>query len=65
MAKKLINKVLIVDDSEENRMILEEICKNLGYESELAENGKQALEYLRIKPFVYSLGYKNAYNEWN
>jgi response regulator RpfG family c-di-GMP phosphodiesterase len=51
MAKKLINKVLIVDDSEENRMILEEICKNLGYDSELAENGKQALETLRIKPF--------------
>ena len=51
MAKKLINKVLIVDDSEENRMILQEICKNLGYESELAENGKQALEYLRINPF--------------
>ena len=51
MAKKLINKVLIVDDSEENQMILEEICKNLGYDSELAENGKQALETLRINPF--------------
>lgn len=37
-------KILIVDDVEANRAILEEIIKDMGYTPILAENGKQALE---------------------
>lgn len=37
-------KILIVDDVEINRMVLEEIIKNMGCEPLLAENGQQALE---------------------
>ncbi|MDE6888366.1 MAG: response regulator [Eubacterium sp.] len=37
-------KILIVDDVEINRIVLEEIIKNMGCEPLLAENGQQALE---------------------
>lgn len=37
-------KILIVDDVEINRLVLEEIIRNMGCEPLLAENGKQALE---------------------
>ena len=37
-------KILIVDDVEINRIVLEEIIKNIGCEPLLAENGQQALE---------------------
>ncbi len=37
-------KILIVDDVELNRLILEEIIKNMGCDPVLAENAKQALE---------------------
>lgn len=40
-------KVLIVDDVESNRMILEEIIKNMGYDPILAENGEWALEMVK------------------
>lgn len=36
--------VLIVDDVETNRLILEEIIQNMGCNPVLAENGEQALE---------------------
>lgn len=39
-------RVLIVDDVESNRMILEEIIRSMGCEPMSAENGKQALELL-------------------
>jgi response regulator RpfG family c-di-GMP phosphodiesterase len=52
MAKKIANHILIVDDSEENRMILEEICKNIGFSCDQAENGKKALEVLREKAYA-------------
>lgn len=39
-------RVLIVDDVESNRMILEEIIKSMGCEPLLAESGEQALEVL-------------------
>lgn len=38
-------KVLIVDDVEINRLMLEEIISSMGCEPILAENGKQALEF--------------------
>jgi response regulator RpfG family c-di-GMP phosphodiesterase len=47
MAKKIINKILIVDDSEENRLILEEISSFLGINFLSAENGKVALDLIR------------------
>ncbi len=47
MAKKIINKILIVDDSEENRLILEDICSSSGINFLSAENGKVALDLIR------------------
>lgn len=47
---KLQKKILIVDDAEENRMILSEICSTLGYVSIEADNGKIGLELLRETP---------------
>lgn len=39
-------KILIVDDVEMNRMVLEEIIANMGVEPLLAESGEQALEVI-------------------
>jgi response regulator RpfG family c-di-GMP phosphodiesterase len=39
-------EILIIDDNEENRMILEVICKSLGFKPQLAVNGKNALTIL-------------------
>ena len=36
--------IFIVDDVETNRLILEEIIKNMGCQPLLLENGEQALE---------------------
>jgi response regulator RpfG family c-di-GMP phosphodiesterase len=47
MIKKIINKIMIVDDSEENRLILEDICSSMGMEFISAENGKLALDLIR------------------
>lgn len=43
----MAKRVLIVDDVESNRMILEEIIKSMGCEPMLAESGEQALEVLK------------------
>lgn len=44
-------KILIVDDVEMNRMVLEEIIANMGADPLLAESGEQALEMVaRCKP---------------
>ena len=40
-------KVLIVDDVETNRLVLEEIIKDMGCSPILAEGGEQALELAR------------------
>lgn len=40
-------KILIVDDVETNRVILEEIIKNMGYQPFLAENGELALKMVQ------------------
>ena len=39
--------ILIVDDNEENRYILEVICKSLGYTTNSVENGQKALDFLK------------------
>ncbi|HBE01061.1 MAG: hypothetical protein A2096_06700 [Spirochaetes bacterium GWF1_41_5] len=41
--------ILIVDDAEENRMIMETLASDLGYTFTSAENGKAALEVIRKK----------------
>lgn len=43
----MAKSVLIVDDVESNRMILEEIIKSMGCEPMLAESGEHALELLK------------------
>ena len=47
MTKKLSNNIMIVDDSEENRMILQEMVNKLGYVHQSYDNAKDALDYLR------------------
>ena len=47
-------RILIVDDEEVNRLILQEILGEL-YETDLAENGRVAYEMLREAPAEYSL----------
>ena len=47
MTKKLSNNIMIVDDSEENRMILQEMVNKLGYIHQSYDNAKDALDYLR------------------
>lgn len=44
-------KLLIVDDVETNRMVLEEIIKDLGCEPVLAEDGEQALKLVKEYDF--------------
>jgi PleD family two-component response regulator len=43
-------RILVVDDHPTNRLKLEMSVKRLGYASGAAENGLQALEYLRNEP---------------
>ena len=43
-------RILIVDDVEMNRVILEEIIKNMGGYPLLAESGEQALEIMKEGP---------------
>ncbi|MBD5548087.1 MAG: response regulator [Lachnospiraceae bacterium] len=43
-------KILIVDDVEMNRVILEEIIKNMGEYPLLAESGEQALDIMKVGP---------------
>ena len=40
-------RILIVDDVETNRLVLEEIIKDMGCSPVLAENGEQALQTAR------------------
>jgi class 3 adenylate cyclase len=43
--------ILVVDDHKTNRLKISLAVKKLGYTAEAAENGRQALEMLRAKPF--------------
>ena len=47
----LTGKILVVDDNELNRDMLSRRLQRQGHQTELAENGRQALEMLRDKPF--------------
>ncbi len=44
--EKELSKILIVDDSEENRIILQELCKSIGYDSEVSTDGRTALKFM-------------------
>ena len=43
-------RILIVDDMETNRLILEDIIINMGYSPTLAESGEEALEMIKKCP---------------
>lgn len=45
-----MDKILIVDDNEQNLYMLEIILKNSNFEVERAKNGKEALEKAKINP---------------
>lgn len=42
-------QILIVDDNPVNQMVIKGVCKKLGWETECAANGRQAVEYLESK----------------
>ncbi len=44
-------KILIVDDKNENRILLEVLLKGNGFKVAMAENGEVALQKLRAEPF--------------
>ena len=44
MSDKINQKIVIVDDNEENSLILGELCKSIGYSTEIYDNGARALE---------------------
>ncbi|WP_227657591.1 PAS domain S-box protein [Candidatus Magnetaquicoccus inordinatus] len=44
-------RILLVDDSEENRLLIAAYLKNAAYALQIAENGKSALEMMRLHSF--------------
>jgi DNA-binding response OmpR family regulator len=48
---EVAKSILLVDDDESVRVALGEILKRAGYEVEVAKNGQEALEKIRIKRF--------------
>ena len=44
----MIDRILVVDDSEVNRIVAATNLRDSGYEVELAESGKEALERLHL-----------------
>ncbi len=53
MSNNLHNVVLIVDDDESNREILEDSLDEEGYQTSLATDGVEALEMLKYDPQLY------------
>ncbi len=43
--------ILIVDDNEINRKLLQLMLNRLGYRADMATNGKEAIEILEIQPY--------------
>ncbi|PJZ45763.1 ATP-binding response regulator [Leptospira brenneri] len=43
--------ILIIEDKKENQVLLEAICKRIGMEAEIAEDGKIALEMASSRPY--------------
>jgi CheY-like chemotaxis protein/signal transduction histidine kinase/HPt (histidine-containing phosphotransfer) domain-containing protein len=44
-------RILVVDDNDINRQVAQSILENLGYETESAENGDEALRAMARRPF--------------
>ena len=42
--------VLIVDDSQLDRTLMQHLCKSIGYETLLAADGREALDIVRTEP---------------
>jgi DNA-binding response OmpR family regulator len=51
LASALATLLLVVDDNGINRIMLSRYLNKLGYQANLAENGRQALEHLQSKSF--------------
>jgi DNA-binding response OmpR family regulator len=51
LASPLAGLLLVVDDNSINRIMLSRYLNKLGYQANLAENGRQALEHLQSKSF--------------
>ena len=45
--KQVTGKVLIVDDEKKNQDVLKDILESEGHETKIAENGKQALKFVK------------------
>ncbi|MCB1318537.1 MAG: hypothetical protein KDK27_21370, partial [Leptospiraceae bacterium] len=43
--------ILIVEDRPENRLLLKNLCAEIGVDSDLAENGQAALKKIREQSF--------------
>lgn len=51
MANPVPGRLLVVDDNKVNRLLLGRSLEQQGHSIEMAENGQQALEMMRAKPF--------------
>ncbi len=47
----LKNPILILEDVMENQILLKELCKNMGFPCEIAENGQKGLELMEKRQF--------------
>ena len=53
-------RILVVDDEEQNRDLLEAMLESLGYESELADGGSDALAKLNAGRGFGAYGHHDA-----
>ena len=54
--------ILVVDDHKTNRLKMSMAVKKLGHTTDMAEDGRQALEMLRTEPFDLNTGFHSSYD---